>query len=206
MCPIRKCSSSSEPVSGRQAAVGLSGASVRGRGAVALQHRAGPPPGQAHQVGLSPTLGEPLMGERVTELVRMQIGQAGLAATTPQHLHQPPGRQPTKEPRATTTGAPRPCGGLAPGASGPARPPSMRVIGLTSISPSSSSQRDSACSCLYRVEAVAGERRLSRSAMNASKSAGVASSSSRPLGWRKAVSYRRGVVGVTGLEPVTSSL
>jgi hypothetical protein len=78
--------------------VGLSGASVRGRGAVALQHRAGPPPGQAHQVGLSPALGEPLVGEGVTELVRVQVGQAGLATTTPQHLHQPPGRQPTKEP------------------------------------------------------------------------------------------------------------
>jgi hypothetical protein len=43
--------------------VGLAGASVGRRGAVALQHRTGLPAGQAHQVGLSPTLGEPLMGK-----------------------------------------------------------------------------------------------------------------------------------------------
>ena len=68
--------------------MGLAGASVGGRGAGRLRHRAGLPPGQAHQVGLSPTLSQPLMGEGVMELVWMEVGQAGLTATTPQHLNR----------------------------------------------------------------------------------------------------------------------
>jgi hypothetical protein len=66
-------------------------------------------------------------------------------------------------------------------------------------------QRSSAWSCWSRVAAVAGDQRPSRLAMNASRSARVASVSCRPWGWRKAVNWR-GVVGVAGLEPVTSSL
>jgi hypothetical protein len=75
--------------------VGLAGASVGGGGAGALQHRAGLPAGQAHQVGLSPVLGEPLMREGVAELMRVQVRQAGLAAaassiwTRPQAVKRP---------------------------------------------------------------------------------------------------------------------
>jgi hypothetical protein len=79
--------------------VGLTGAGVGGRGAVPLQHRTGPPPGQAHQVGLSPALGEPLMREGVAELMRVQVRQAGLAAATPKHLDQTPGGQAALEPQ-----------------------------------------------------------------------------------------------------------
>ena len=39
------------------------------------------------------------MDEGVAELVRVQLGQAGLAAAAPQHLDQPPGRQAAKEPQ-----------------------------------------------------------------------------------------------------------
>ena len=66
----------------------------------------------------------------------------------------------------------------------------MRAIGLTAISSSSSSQRYSACSCLKRVDAVAGDQRASRSPMNASRSARVAWISSRPCGSRNAVNWR----------------
>jgi hypothetical protein len=52
--------------------VGLPGALVGGGGAVAVQHRGGVPAGDAHQVGLLPTGGEPLMAERVAELVWVQ--------------------------------------------------------------------------------------------------------------------------------------
>jgi hypothetical protein len=72
--PDRRRSTSSEPVGGRQTAVGLAGAGVSGRGAIALKHRAGLPAGQAHQVRLATALGEPLVGERVAELVRVQAG------------------------------------------------------------------------------------------------------------------------------------
>ena len=66
----------------------------------------------------------------------------------------------------------------------------LHAIGLTAISSSSSSQRYRAWSCSYRVEAVAADRLVSSSAMNSSRSARVASSSSRPRGWRKAVNWR----------------
>jgi hypothetical protein len=49
--------------------VGFAGALVGGRGIVTVQHRAGAPAGQAHQVGLAAALGEPLVGEGVAELV-----------------------------------------------------------------------------------------------------------------------------------------
>ena len=56
----------------------LSGAGVGGRGTVAAKHLAGLPAGQPHQIGFAATLGEPGMGERVTELMRMESRQAGL--------------------------------------------------------------------------------------------------------------------------------
>jgi hypothetical protein len=54
-----------QPVAGGEAPVGLAGALICGRGAVAVQHGPGAPAGQAHQIGLAAALGEPLVGERV---------------------------------------------------------------------------------------------------------------------------------------------
>jgi hypothetical protein len=54
-----------QPVAEREPAVGLAGAFVGGRGAIASQHGPGLPTGQPHQVGLAPALGEPLVGEGV---------------------------------------------------------------------------------------------------------------------------------------------
>ena len=64
----------------------LSGAGVGGRGAVAAKHLAGLPAGQPHQIGFAATLGEPGMGEGVAELVRVQVGKAGLGAAAAKDL------------------------------------------------------------------------------------------------------------------------
>jgi hypothetical protein len=79
--------------------MGLTSPRVRGRGAVALQHRAGLPAGQAHQVGLPTALGQPLMGEGVPQLVGVQARQASLLTAAPQHLHQAPSGQPALQPK-----------------------------------------------------------------------------------------------------------
>jgi hypothetical protein len=55
---------------------------------------AGLPAGQPHQIGLAATLGQPGVGEGVTELVRVQPWQTGLVAP-PQELLDAPGGQPT---------------------------------------------------------------------------------------------------------------
>jgi hypothetical protein len=60
--------------------VGLAGASIGGRGAVALEHGAGLPAGDAHEIDLSTTLGEPLVREGVPELVRVQPRKTRLGA------------------------------------------------------------------------------------------------------------------------------
>jgi hypothetical protein len=60
--------------------VGLAGASIGGRGAVPLGHGAGLPAGDAHEINLSATLGEPLVGEGVPELVRVQSRETRLGA------------------------------------------------------------------------------------------------------------------------------
>jgi hypothetical protein len=49
--------------------VSVAGAGVGGAGAVAGHHRPRPPPSQAHQVHLGATLGKPLVGEGMAELV-----------------------------------------------------------------------------------------------------------------------------------------
>src|SRR6266508_3018662 len=61
------------PTTGPQATGGggFTGAGVGGRGAVPLEHRAGLPASDAHEVGLGAALGEPLVREGVPELVRM---------------------------------------------------------------------------------------------------------------------------------------
>ena len=63
-----------------EAPVGLAGAGVGGRGPMAAEHLAGAPASQPHQVGLTPTLGEPGVGEPVAELMGMQSWQASLVA------------------------------------------------------------------------------------------------------------------------------
>jgi hypothetical protein len=78
--------------------VGLASASIGDRGAVALEHRAGLPAGQPHEIGLSPALSEALVGKGVAKLMWMEFGQAGLMAAAPQHLHEAPGGQPALEP------------------------------------------------------------------------------------------------------------
>jgi hypothetical protein len=79
--------------------MGLAGPGVRGRGAVALQHRAGLPAGQAHQVGLPAAFGQPLVRGGVAQLVGVQAGQTSLLAAAPQHLHQAPSGQPALQPQ-----------------------------------------------------------------------------------------------------------
>ena len=70
----------------------LSGAGVGGRGAVAAEHRPGPPAGQAHEVRLAAALGEPGVGEGVAELVRVQVGEAGLGPAGVQQVRPRPAR------------------------------------------------------------------------------------------------------------------
>jgi hypothetical protein len=72
----------------------VAGAGVGGAGAVAGHHRPRPPPGQAHQVHLGATLGKPLVGEGVAELVGVQAGQPGLPASTFEHADQAPRGEP----------------------------------------------------------------------------------------------------------------
>src|SRR6266545_3560236 len=77
-----------------KAPVGLSGAGISGRGAVAAEHLAGPPAGQPHQIGFAAALGEPGVRERVAELVRVQPRQACLCAAAAQKLLDAPASQP----------------------------------------------------------------------------------------------------------------
>ena len=64
-----------------------------------MQHGAGLPAGQAHQVGLPAAFGQPLVGEGVAQLVRVQAGQTSLLAAASQHLHQAPSGQPALRPK-----------------------------------------------------------------------------------------------------------
>jgi hypothetical protein len=75
--------------------VGLAGAGVGGRGAIALEHGAGLPSRKAHEVSLTASFGQPLVRKGVAELVRMQPRKAGLPTATPQHHHQPVRSEPT---------------------------------------------------------------------------------------------------------------
>jgi Transposase/Domain of unknown function (DUF4188) len=69
--------------------VRLTGPFIRGGGTVAGEHRPGPPAGDAHEVGLVATLGEPGVGEGVAELVGMKARDAGLLAAAVQHVAKP---------------------------------------------------------------------------------------------------------------------
>jgi hypothetical protein len=74
--------------------MGLASPSIGSRGAVALKHRTGLPAGQAHQVRFATAFREPLVRERVSQPVGVEVWQAGLVAASLQHLRQPRGRQP----------------------------------------------------------------------------------------------------------------
>jgi hypothetical protein len=65
----------------------LASTGISGRGAVALKHGAGPPAGKPHQVRLTAAIREPLVRERVTEQVWMEIRDTDLLAASPQHDH-----------------------------------------------------------------------------------------------------------------------
>jgi hypothetical protein len=73
----------------------LASPGIGSRGTVPLEHRTGLPAGQAHQVRLTTTFGEPLVGEGVPQPVGVQISKTSLATAAFQHLHQPRGRQPS---------------------------------------------------------------------------------------------------------------
>jgi hypothetical protein len=63
--------------------MGFTGASVGRECAIALEHRPRLPPGDLHQVGLSAILDQPLVGEGVPELVRVQARETRLGAAAP---------------------------------------------------------------------------------------------------------------------------
>jgi hypothetical protein len=64
-----------------QASVRLAGPGVGGRGAVATEHLPGPPAGQAHQVRLAATLGEPRVGEWLGKRGRLTAENRALTRT-----------------------------------------------------------------------------------------------------------------------------
>src|SRR4029450_9447059 len=80
----------SQPIHRRQPAMGLAGAGVGGAGAVAAEHVAGLPAGQAHQVGFAAALGQPLVAEGVPELVRVEVRDGGLGGAPLKHLADAP--------------------------------------------------------------------------------------------------------------------
>ena len=76
-----------EPVPRAEALVGLPGAFVGRGGAVARHHGPGTPSGQPHQVALGPAGGEPLVGEGVSELVKVDaLREARCPRTAPEYL------------------------------------------------------------------------------------------------------------------------
>ena len=71
----------------RELAVGGAGAFVGSRGGVPASPLPGAPPGQAHEVALVPALGEPLVGEGVSELMGVDGHANGLAAPDEHLVH-----------------------------------------------------------------------------------------------------------------------
>src|SRR5829696_6601727 len=71
-----------QPIVGRETPVGVAGAGVGGGGAVAGEHLAGAPPGDAHQVGLVAARAEPLVGEGVPEHVWVEVRDTSLPGAT----------------------------------------------------------------------------------------------------------------------------
>jgi hypothetical protein len=81
-----------------QAAVGVAGAFVGGRGAVALEHLRGAPAGKAHERAIVAARGLPLVGEKgVAEHVQVHL-HAGVVAMARQHLADAGGGHPARPP------------------------------------------------------------------------------------------------------------
>lgn len=76
-------------VAGCEATVRVSGALVRPGRPVAAQHLPRPPAGEPHQVALCTTGLQPVVGEGVAELMRMQPDDAGLAGSATKHVRDP---------------------------------------------------------------------------------------------------------------------
>jgi hypothetical protein len=89
----RPSASPLEPVPRRALPVRLPRPLVRRARPVPLQHRPRPPPGQPHQVPLLPPLRQPLVRERVPELVRVKMLQPRLGGAGLDHIAQPPHAQ-----------------------------------------------------------------------------------------------------------------
>jgi hypothetical protein len=69
-------------------AVGFAGAALGGGFGVAVDHLAGLPAGQAHEVAFIAAGGEPGVGEGVAELVGVQAGEADARAAVGDDLEQ----------------------------------------------------------------------------------------------------------------------
>ena len=77
--------------------MGLACSNVGSRSPVALEHRARSPAGQSHQICLAAALCQPLVSERVAELMRMQARKPGFPAAALEHPYQAPLCQPPAE-------------------------------------------------------------------------------------------------------------
>jgi hypothetical protein len=75
-----------EPVARGQTSVRVAGAFVCCARGVAGEHGARLPAGEAHQIALRAAAGQPIMRERVPELMRMKIGKADLGTSVLDHL------------------------------------------------------------------------------------------------------------------------
>ena len=78
--------------------MGGQGASGRRRSRVPVDHLAAAPAREPHQVPLGPTFGEPLMGEHVTELVRMKVLEPSLGGSAAGNLSDAAWRERTLRP------------------------------------------------------------------------------------------------------------
>ena len=64
--------------------------------AVAVEHRAAPPPCESHKVAFAPTAGEPAVRKRVPQLVRVEaIAEPSLPSSLADYLGDPAVRQAT---------------------------------------------------------------------------------------------------------------
>ena len=92
---VRYGVTSSQSVARRDTPVRLTSPLVGGTCSVPLQHRAALPAADPHQVALSPALVQPVMRERMPELLGMYVAEVRLVRAAPDHLgdariEQPP--------------------------------------------------------------------------------------------------------------------
>jgi hypothetical protein len=77
-----------DPVAEGHAAVGFAGAAFGGGLGVAVDHLAGLPAGEAHEVAFVAAGGQPGVGERMPELVGVQAGEPDARATVGDDLEE----------------------------------------------------------------------------------------------------------------------